>query len=264
MNAIIFATVGTSALTNQKIGDVVVRDKTAVVVRESGAQLRSDVRTYLEAAPQVRVRRAAELDLEQRLTEAHVAYFRQKFSACLDPKNYPMSAAELTSMPALLEAIKGRGETLQLLVLLASDTPAGKLAARVVQHVLTTPACFQLAPATVELKPVPGLNETFQNQFERLSSALDEQVGHVAPPRRVYINLTGGFKGTVPFLTQLAWNRGYALYYQHEAQSKSEIVEFAHETSPNPETVGPIRARVALDAGPKVVLLPGAEKWGRD
>ena len=54
MNAIIFATVGTSALTNKHIGDVVVRENGAVVVRERGAQLRSDVGTYLDAAPQLR------------------------------------------------------------------------------------------------------------------------------------------------------------------------------------------------------------------
>jgi putative CRISPR-associated protein (TIGR02619 family) len=256
MNAIIFATVGTSALRNPGIGDVVGREK--------GAQLRSDVMTCLARPPELRDRCAAELDLEQRLTEAHVAYFRQKFSVCLDPRNYPMSAAELTSMPALLEAIKGRGETLQLLVLLASDTPEGKLAARVIQHVLTTPACFQLAPAAIEVVPVPGLNETFQNQFERLSSALGKQVCHVAPPRHVYINLTGGFKGTVPFLTQIAWNGGFALYYQHEAQSKSEIVEFAHEVPHNPETVGPAGTQVAPNARPRVVLVPSAEIWSRD
>ena len=118
MNAIIFATVGTSALTNQEIGDVVVREK--------GAQLRSDVRTYLRAAPELRERRAAKLGLERRLTEAHEAYFRQDFSVCLEPRNYPMSAAELTSMPALLEAIRERGEQMQRLVLLASDTPEGE------------------------------------------------------------------------------------------------------------------------------------------
>ena len=259
MNAIIFATVGTSALTNQEIGDVVVREKGAVVVRKKGEQLRSDVTAYRQAAqrqreqqatPKLLEQLAAKFDLEQRLQEAHVAYFRQEFSVCLNPRNYPMSAAELTSMPALLEAIEKRGETLQRLVLLASDTPAGKLAARVVQHVLTTPACFQLACDAVEVVPVPGLNETFENQFGRLSSALDEQVRHVAPPRRVYINMTGGFKGTVPFLTQLAWTRGYALYYQHEAQSKSEIVELEG-------------ARVVPDAQPMVTLVSKPASWRR-
>ena len=77
----------------------------------------------------------------------------------------------------------------------------------------------------VEVAEIPGLNATFENQLERLGGAIDEHKHQVAPPRRVYINLTGGFKGTVPFLTQLAWTHGYALYYQHEALSKSEIVE---------------------------------------
>ena len=149
-----------------------------------------------------------------------------------------------------LEAIKERGEALQRLVLLASDTPEGKLAARVIQHVLTTPECFQLAPAKVEVVPVPGLNETFENQFEKLTRALAEQVDHVASPRRVYINMTGGFKGTVPFLTQIAWNCGHALYYQHEAQSKSEIVELPG-------------ARVAPDAEPTVTLVSSPAEWRR-
>ncbi len=250
MNAIIFATTGTSALTNQEIGDVVVREKVAVVVREKGAQLRSDVRTYLRpAAPEVHERRAAELDLERRLAEAHEAYFQQSFSVCLEPRNYPMSAAELTSMPALLEAIRGRGEKLERLVLLASDTPEGKLAARVVQRVLSTPACFQL-DATVEVAEISGLNATFENQLERLGGAIDEHKSHVAPPRRVYINLTGGFKGTVPFLTQLAWTHGYALYYQHEVQSRSEIVELPG-------------VQVAPDAQPKVTLVYRPARYRR-
>ena len=244
MNAIIFATTGTSVLTNQEIGDVVVREKVAVVVREKGAQLRSDVRTYLRpTAPELRERRAAEL------TEAHEAYFRQEFSTCLEPRNYPMSAAELTSMPALLEAIRERGETLGRLVLLASDTPEGKLAARVVQRVLSTPACFQL-DAAVEVAKIPGLNATFENQLERLGGAIDEHKRQVAPPRRVYINLTGGFKGTVPFLTQLAWMHGYALYYQHEVQSRSEIVELPG-------------AQAAPDAQNKVTLVPAAARYPR-
>jgi CRISPR/Cas system-associated protein Csm6 len=120
----------------------------------------------------------------------------------------------------------------------------------VVKGVLTTPACFQLEPATVEVAEILGLNATFENQFERLSGALAEHTRQVAPPRRVYINLTGGFKGTVPFLTQLAWTHGYALYYQHEAQSKSEIVELAG-------------TRVAPDAQPTVTLVSKPARFRR-
>jgi CRISPR/Cas system-associated protein Csm6 len=119
----------------------------------------------------------------------------------------------------------------------------------VVQRVLTTPACFQL-DATVEVAEISGLNATFENQLERLRGAIDNHKSLVAPPRRVYINLTGGFKGTVPFLTQLALTHGYALYYQHEAQAKSEIVELAG-------------ARVAPDAQPKVTLVYRPKRWKR-
>ena len=224
MNAIVFATVGTSALTNRKIGDV--------VGKEHGGSLRNAASDYLDAEVGRRAHLARLSNLQQDLVESHAAYCRQEFRICLDPKQFSGSAAELTSMPGLLAAIEERGERLVRVVLIASGTPEGQLAAEVIRSVLMQPECFQLAPATVEVERVIGLDETFRDQYARLQEVVSRQIEQAGAPERVYLNLTGGFKGTVPFLTMIAREQGYALYYQHERQSVSEVVELSPGAPP--------------------------------
>jgi len=219
MNAIIFATVGTSALTNNAIGDL--------PDWKVGPQLRADSAAYLLARARQRHSIETRNRLKERLIDAHRAYWKQRTEDCLNPYNYPKSAAELTSMPGLDAAITSRGQTLRKIVLLTSDTQEGRLASAVVEAVLTTPDCFDLEPARVEVAVVPGLNETFRDQFEHLKRVVETHKSGLGQPLSVYFNFTGGFKATVPFLTRIAMLEGNSLYYQHERRNTSEIIDFA-------------------------------------
>jgi putative CRISPR-associated protein (TIGR02619 family) len=108
------------------------------------------------------------------------------------------------------------------LVLLCSDTNPGKFAAHINEEVLR-----ELNPRLpVESKEVPNLDV----QFKDIRAALEhifEQDYRLQPGDRVTLNITGGYKGTIPFLTYFAMkNKDWQLYFQHRENNSTVRLEF--------------------------------------
>lgn len=125
------------------------------------------------------------------------------------------ASAELTSLTAIAERVGELDEVL----LVATDTALGVIAARLVARMLA-----RLHPKTsVDVEPIEGLQVRDARRFA--ATGLPNYVKYVQEAirqrdpswARVILNPTGGFKSVVPYATILATLNGIEAHYIHES-----------------------------------------------
>jgi putative CRISPR-associated protein (TIGR02619 family) len=208
---ILFITVGTSGLKND-IGR-------APDDRDNGA-LKAEIERYF-ADPEKRPERFSRLRSD--LVDAHLRYWREVRDYTHDPRRFFFTSAELTSTVFLLESLEYK---MDRIVLLSSDTNEGLFAANVNVAVLR-----ELFPAmNPEVKQIAGLDVSFTGAQAALARVFDDY--RLQKGDSVILNITGGFKGTIPFLTHFAQKNDWKLYFQHETRNSAVLLPFVTDGEP--------------------------------
>ena len=223
---ILFITVGTSALTAQRLWSN---------LRSTEEKARRElIEGYQKPkARQLQEDYEADNDLFATVLDAHRHWWNHWGS----DSDRLATSAEMSSTSLLLADTKflAPWDTKDRLVLLLSDTAecdlAGRINAQLMHDIFCQCecgadfACGQVACDRVLLHPVPGMDAI--HGFKSLSTELEElipklQTGDVS----FSFNITGGFKGAVPSITYAAMKPNYLLYYLHETQSAIIDVDF--------------------------------------
>jgi CRISPR-associated protein (Cas_APE2256) len=111
-------------------------------------------------------------------------------------------------------------------ILLASDTNEGEAAARINRAALQ-----ELLPGTgFEVRRVDGLDARPRSPTDALNAAIKS--AGVGPADKVIINITGGYKSTIPSLTYLAVRHKWQLWFLHETVDQGVMLKYgATETA---------------------------------
>jgi putative CRISPR-associated protein (TIGR02619 family) len=228
MPAALFVTVGTSALTNEKIGGL---------ARSLDLKWRARLAAYLDPARTEDQRRNfPDLEaLKRDLVTAHSAFWEKgradpKF--VLDPSNFQRSSAELTSTACLtrLRAAQEPETALEKIVLIQTGTASGQLAGDVVYEVMRSEAyaSWRQVPTTSVARATIAVNwPQYGAVTQRLRELIQDARGH----RTAIINITGSLKGIAAAIGILTNKEQYVLYYQHEVWETPVIVEPTGRTS---------------------------------
>ena len=186
---VLVITVGTSAITNDQIGAVDGRNNTA---------LRASVKKYQDLRKEHRTSALTER-LSADLRDAHKLFWRKEKNYIEFAAHQRQTSAELLSTHDLLRLhlTKGWSKDLDRLLLLHSDTDDGKLAAGVNAEILRMWGWSDVVAAEVK-----ALNETFVQVHQRLVDCFDTHLPETAG--QVVVNITGGYKGTIPAVTLIA------------------------------------------------------------
>ena len=210
--SVLFVTVGTSALTNERIGLVDQRDNSALV---------KAVRDYREDQTKRKGEIGPYQHLFMELLEAHAAAWRKSNDFFLrkdglpNSRNYRATSAELLST-FLLARLATQIPPIEKLVLFASDTAEGMFAAELNRQVFQTPQYWEkvgVRDYQVYVERVDGLDDRIGSPGHVVQALIDK---HCATGK-VRINVTGGYKGFAALLGYLAAKRQYHLFYLHEA-----------------------------------------------
>jgi putative CRISPR-associated protein (TIGR02619 family) len=207
---LLFVTCGTSALTNL-VGENDSPEATA---------LGAAISKYLSPACRDKESYATRHFLLERVVAAHTATLRCPHWAN-DPLFNRRTPAELISTFSLAKDLseEEEKESAAELVLIASDTPEGELAASVNSLLLAKEPLSDLVPKPIT-KKISGWDNRFVNITPKLDLIVTETKQLLETRLRksffVYFNITGGFKGAIPSITALAMMQGWHLYYQHE------------------------------------------------
>lgn len=189
---VIFATVGTSALYNRDIGKGWPRE--AVLKKQIVRYQEDPVKDPAEWRP-----------LFRDLVTAHTAVFQEAW----DKKDHLRTSAELTSTMYLLGK-KVEAANVATIVYLASATRESEMAARVNEAV----AKKRWPKLAITTDRIEGLEAHFVNVRDAIAKVAKT---HVPAGHDVIFNITGGFKGAIPSIADLARERGWTLFYQHES-----------------------------------------------
>jgi CRISPR/Cas system-associated protein Csm6 len=209
---VIFATVGTSALYNRDIGKGWPKE----------ALLKKQIVRYQED-PEKNPEEWK--DLFKDLVTVHA----EVLQAAWDKKDHFRTSAELTSTMYLLGG-KVEAANVAKIVYLASATRESEMAARVNEAV----AKRRWPKLTIARDRIEGLEAHFIDVRDAIAKVVGK---HVLQGHDVVFNITGGFKGAIPSIADLAREKGWKLFYQHES------CEFGVEsTYPTPS--GPIHERL--------------------
>ena len=118
-----------------------------------------------------------------------------------------------------------------VIVLLATDTLDGKFCAEVIKKVLESPKwCNIEGPFTIKgFKTDVIQNENIAGDFVNAGlNNLKEEVERILRSKTFdtrYFNITGGFKGIIPFATILAFEKKMSLMYLYETSSDLIIID---------------------------------------
>jgi hypothetical protein len=207
---IVFATVGTSALSNKNIG-----------IDWSGkpdGRLVGAIKSY-QGDPFKDPDDDNWKDLQKNLVKFHRSVFQS--GRPWGKEHHTRTSAELSSTIYLLQH-EGIG-TVAEVVYLASQSEESKLAARVNAEVLAS-----LRP---NLKVTHGFVPGLEAHFIEIRKVLGEMVSRLNPHNlQVIFNITGGFKGAIPSITDLAREKGWTLFYQHESHESGMAFQYPGPT----------------------------------
>jgi len=119
------------------------------------------------------------------------------------------ASAEIKSLYKLKEELKDEFE----IFLLSSDTILSYLAGEIIKEVIE-----ELEIGNVHLEVVKGLQIWDREEFKKGMSELIDKIYQISGGfwENIVINITGGFKATIPFLTILAQLNGCPVYYIFE------------------------------------------------
>jgi len=225
---VLFVTVGTTALSATNLGAHV----------EGGADLREEAAAFLngtEPAP----------DFFQRVLAAHQAFWRSGLSV---RENRFDTSAEMASswyglrVQAGEKLISPQGDRIFLfepgrdrIVLLASDTPQGKFCARVNESLMRefvfSRPCTDVESTCVEV--IKGLEAREHGFACQIVDSIEEIWSRHAGASETIVNITGGFKGTVPALTwRCERTENCSMFYTHDSMDRAETITFFKERPP--------------------------------
>lgn len=196
-------TVGTSALTNTPPPG---SRRVALGLSFETRSTLGKPRTFLNQQP---FREAAVADYVEVLSRTAVAANRGDEAVVRDLRR--QVSAELSSL-ALLRFMRG-GRGLGRVVLVSSDTGPGSIAATIVGEAIE--ACWPVEELHTEL--CAGLDPEDQSRF--LGTGLQNLQGIVQRnvekwrDGTVHLNITGGLKGGIPFLTAIGMKHGLPIVY---------------------------------------------------
>lgn len=219
---VLFVTVGTSAITNERIGAVENRDNSA---------LRDAVRRYMQDPTKSSTmynRFQGVLVLE------HLRVWTKGPPYAMDPKHFLEGAAELTSTACLMDMLAKEGlAPVKEIVLLVSETPEGELAGRVLEAVMRDPVYpAGAASVKVSMVRVPGLES---GPFTLIDNLLARIRPYRGENEHAYFNLTGSYKGTAVLIGMRALKQKFRLYYQHEKSTSGVFLNDDGTPSPTPK-----------------------------
>jgi putative CRISPR-associated protein (TIGR02619 family) len=153
-------------------------------------------------------KRASEWESESSRIKKLNDAVRNRISSLSETEKFEVSA-EVKSLQKLKEELKGEFE----IYLLSSDTVLSRLAGEIIKDEVE-----KLEIGTAELHSIPGLQIWDRDEFKRGMAELIQKIYAIANYywEDVIINITGGFKATIPFLTILAQVNRYPIYYIFE------------------------------------------------
>jgi putative CRISPR-associated protein (TIGR02619 family) len=202
---IIFVTVGLTAIENPDIG--------RAPDGRSNATLGASVKQYkLDPIKE----EARYVPLREDLCDAHKAFWEQCDDYRLSPLNCYQTSAELLSTWLFL---RRQHIDPQTIVLLASDTNDSQFAMEItrIQFVRLYPNATVVGAVIrdldSELRVSPEAGRPIIRKYKRRA---DDDA---------YLNITGGFKGTVALLTILAREFSLRTFYQHEKLGRPVLVD---------------------------------------
>jgi putative CRISPR-associated protein (TIGR02619 family) len=154
--------------------------------------------------------RADELDKEKNKRKKIEEVFNEEYF-----KNNINASAEIKSLIKIKEKLK---EDELKIYLLYSDTALGRLAAEIIKEFL--PLYNEFGKAEIEIKKIENLQIWDKDNFEKGMKSLINEIYEIANNgyywNNIIINITGGFKATIPYLTILAQINNCPLYYIFE------------------------------------------------
>jgi putative CRISPR-associated protein (TIGR02619 family) len=210
--SILFVTVGTTALYNEKVGS-------APHGKVSDRALHADVVMYQDALEPEQDHVATTRNLMTRLVTAHTQFWKQKPEYVSDVKHFKETSAELTSTHTLRTHPPRKFERV---VLLASDTKPGLLSAQVNRAIFE-----DVWKMPTRICTVKGLDAGFTETDKAIEGLFGEEFTSLKHgDEGVVFNVTGGFKGTVVGITLLAEKMDWEIYYQHESLSYAACIRF--------------------------------------
>ena len=219
MNNLLFVTVGTSAIHNELLGTLDGRDNQA---------LRDAALRYLDDPDKPTEDMGRYGSLFGDLCHANLEFWRNDFETVRkwiqERRYFRATSAELLSTYILRRESKLE---FKRVVLLASDTPDGLMAARINQSVMHSSEFqekVQWSLTSVDCKTVPGLDKGLGSWFEEIPKVVAE-AGR--DQERYRVNITGGYKGIALAFGYLAREESkppYSLYYLHESLSEPMFI----------------------------------------
>lgn len=241
-NRLLFVTVGTTAITAQELGKM-YRDA------DERKELVNDIESYQGIDDdRGKAAHATERHLFRHILEAHRLHWDIKNPSGISDNPYRTSA-EMTSTYFLMHARQEDGGVGGMfnpehdrIVLLSSDTAEGKFCARINAQLMHE---FLLAPicsGTVDFSKADTCNACksisvevvdkmeSKTEFKGITEELEKIVKRYADTRRrqTFLNMTGGYKGAIPSLTWLCYEKypECPLFYQHESMDKAVRIDF--------------------------------------
>jgi putative CRISPR-associated protein (TIGR02619 family) len=228
MKRVLFVTVGTTAITAQDLWRNIPHD----------VNLKRDIARFDGASDAAKEQIST--PLKPRLIDAHRAFWQRMHAAAPRPEHYYSTSAELVTTLGLLgsreDAVADlfrRNKCDDTLVLLASNTPEGELAAWVNAEVLhnrlfgdvcacagVVRNCSRLVVEVVRgMELATGFGTLLNGLFEKVRTHEGAQAA---------FNITGGYKGVIPYITWLASGMfaGAPMYYQHEKMTAFTRIVF--------------------------------------
>jgi hypothetical protein len=208
----LFVTVGTSALTNDRVG--IVPPKT------SNETLRGQIDEYLADSTKVKGHPDSYKNLMEALYDAHHKLWSQpaNFLSGKGPASRRIHRATSAELWSTYKIALARPDLkLDGIVLLASDTTEGNFAARLNQSVMKSPeyqAKLNWGRLPVALETVEGLDAEVNNPQVALKTLIDH---HHKSKKKVRLNITGGYKGLAAHIGELTFTNHYNYFYLHES-----------------------------------------------
>ncbi|OPX19808.1 MAG: hypothetical protein BZ151_07345 [Desulfobacca sp. 4484_104] len=153
-----------------------------------------------------------------------------------DTRGFERYTAELGS----LLAMKRQGDMLDnnpannQIILLHTDTIEGQLCAEVLEQTIENTAAGKAALASqAQVKRIDSLSvekpETFKTGLENLKTLVQTWCRENPNGKKIF-NITGGYKGVIPYATILAWDFNMLVCYLYEGSK--ELIKIARPTDP--------------------------------
>jgi len=164
--------------------------------------------------------KADELDNEEGRRKIIEGVLNEKYF-----KNNINASAEIKSLIKLKKQLKDDFE----IYLLYSDTALSRLAAEILKEKLNL--YEELQNCNIIIKKIEGLQIWDKKEFEKGMANLTNEIYNIAQGYwgDIVINITGGYKATIPYLTILAQINKCPIYYIFE--ETDDLIEIPHFTS---------------------------------